>query len=215
MRKQWFMVGIVLLLVPWLAVGCGIAQEQYDDIVAKLSKAQQELQSAKTELETAQSKVSELTSSLEKAESELEEANTELQSTKTELEVSLSKVSELKASLGKAEAAETELANIQSNTFSMMVDNGLARLPNPVTVATNDMTVFPDMSICGVDKIEDASGNAYVRGQDKDGYLLYMHDKYADADVVKVVNYIDAQYTKGTYTVDKYGTVTQVTTGYE
>ncbi len=181
MRKQGIIVGIILLLVPWLAVGCGIAQEQYDAIVADLNKAQQELQSAKTELKTSQSKVSELTSRL-----------------------------------GESEAAETELANIQSSTYSMMVDNGLfGRLPNPVTVATNDMTVFPDMSICGIDKIEDSSGNTFVRGKDRDGYVLYMHDIYADADVVKLVDYIDVQYTKGTYIVDKYGTVTQVTSGYE
>ena len=47
MRKRWFLVGMIFLLVPWLFGGCGIAQEQYDAIVADLGKAQQEMQSLK------------------------------------------------------------------------------------------------------------------------------------------------------------------------
>ena len=51
----------------------------------------------------------------------------------------------------------------------MMVDNELWELPNPVTVATNDMSAFADTSVCGIDKIEDTDGSAYIYGQDKDG----------------------------------------------
>ena len=78
MRRQWFLVGIILLLVPWLVAGCGIAQEQYDAVVADLSQAQEGLQSVKTELAASQSKVSELTSSMEKGKAELEAAKGEL-----------------------------------------------------------------------------------------------------------------------------------------
>lgn len=116
---------------------------------------------------------------------------------------------------GLSKAAETELANIQSAVVAMMVDNGLWELPNPVTVATSDMGAFPDTSLCGVDKIQDSNGNPYVRGKDKDGYTLYQHDLVADGKSIDLVNYVATQYSMGTYTVDKYGTVTQVTTGYE
>ncbi len=114
---------------------------------------------------------------------------------------------------GKASA---ELSNVQSAMTAMMVDNSLSTLPNPVTVATNDMTAFPDTSVCGVDKIQDPNGDAYVRGKDKDGYLLYQHDIEADGghSYMPIVNYVAEQFTKGTYTVDAQGTVTQVTTGY-
>lgn len=114
------------------------------------------------------------------------------------------------------EAAEVELVNIQSAVIAMMVDNNLRTLPNPVTVATNDMSAFPDAtSICGVDKIQDPQGNAYVSGADKDGYLLYQHDIIGDATQTGLVNYITSRYTKGRYIVDASGTVTQVATGYE
>jgi len=113
------------------------------------------------------------------------------------------------------EAAETELANVQAATIAMMIDNKLTELPNPVTEPTNDMSAFPDnTSACGVDKINDWDGNAYQSG-DKDGYILYQHDTTADNMQSNLVNYINMQYTSGTYTVDADGTVTQVTPGFE
>ena len=115
----------------------------------------------------------------------------------------------------ESEAAETELANVQAAVVALMVDNELWELPNPVTVATNDMSAFPDTSICGIDKILDPDGNAYIAGQDKDGYYLYQHDITGDGVQIGLVNYLASQYSMGTYTVDSSGTVTQVTTGYE
>ena len=53
MAKIWFLAGGILLLVPWLVIGCGISQEQYDVLASDLSKAQHELQSVKTELGAA------------------------------------------------------------------------------------------------------------------------------------------------------------------
>jgi len=45
--------------------------------------------------------------------------------------------------------------------------------------------------------------------------VLFDHDITADAANTSLVNYTATQYTKGTYTVNAMGTVTQVTTGYE
>ena len=48
---------------------------------------------------------------------------------------------------GETEAQKTEYANIQSAVLSMMTDNHLATLPNPVELDTNrtqDMNAFPD-----------------------------------------------------------------------
>lgn len=329
MRKRWFLVGMIFLLVPWLLVGCGVAQEQYDAVMADLGKAQQELQSVKDELQTTQAKVSELTSSLEKAETKLETTQTELDTTKaknsemtsnlektqTELDATQAELLSAKSHLSAAQstietqeqtmtkaqtfaevlsiifvpamtgepvnefellirwigkikatedaefqrlfdavidseggeselidflvyvfetlpkllavsgestskreavAAETELGNIQTAVIALMIDNGLSTLPNPVTVATNDMSAFPDAtSVAGsADKQTDSNGNSYT-ASDKNGYILYQHDITTDNAQTGLVNYITVRYTKGTYTVDAYGTVTQVTTGYE
>ena len=119
---------------------------------------------------------------------------------------------------GESEAADTEFTNIQSAVVAMMADNQLETLPNPVTSATDNMSLFPDLSVCGTDKISgptQAGGTAnYIQGSDKDGYILYQHDIYADGAANETVNYVATEITKGTYTVDAYGTVTQVTTGY-
>lgn len=96
----------------------------------------------------------------------------------------------------EAEAAATELANIQSAVVAMMVDNNKATLEpgEYTTTATNDMTKFPN-----------PSGTTFV---------LYACSVNTTTGTI-TVNYVATQYTVGTYTVDKYGTVTQVTFGYE
>jgi len=116
---------------------------------------------------------------------------------------------------GESESAETEFANIQSAVVAMMVDNQLSELPNPVGAATDNMSLFPDStSAVTVDKVNDPDGTAYAAG-DKNGFILYQHDITADGAANTTVNYVATEQTKGTYTVDASGTVTQVTTGYE
>ncbi len=57
MRKRWFPAGMTLLLVPWLLVGCGVAQEQYDAVVAELNSAQIKIQSLQSELDATKSEL--------------------------------------------------------------------------------------------------------------------------------------------------------------
>jgi prepilin-type N-terminal cleavage/methylation domain-containing protein len=114
---------------------------------------------------------------------------------------------------GQVEAGATELSNIQAAVTAMMVDNNLSTLPNPVAVATSDMSAFPDAtSACTVDKLLNPSGTAYTAA-DKDGFLLYQHDLAVDGAETPTVNYVATPTTKGTYTVDVNGTVTQTPGG--
>ena len=121
---------------------------------------------------------------------------------------------------GETEASENEFQNIQSAVISMMIDNDLETLPNPVGVATADMSAFPDStSACEVDKLNDIFGNAYTDGVDPlgdlDGFVLFGHDMTGDDDQSTLVNYVAIQTATGTYTVTATGQVTQVTTGNE
>ena len=115
---------------------------------------------------------------------------------------------------GEQEAWETELSNVQSAVVAMMVDNGLSTLPTAVNVtATKNMHVFPDTTTAA-SKGVDANGVNFTAG-DGNGFVLYQHDIIGGGANTSLVNYVATQYTKGTYTVDALGTVTQVTTGYE
>ena len=117
---------------------------------------------------------------------------------------------------GEEEAWETELSNVQTAVVSMMVDNGLSTLPNPKSGsanATNNMSQFPD-NTAAASKGTDPNGGTYGAG-DGMGFILFQHDITADAANTSLVNYTATQYTKGTYSVDASGTVTQETTGYE
>ena len=49
MRIKLLIFGMVFLLVPWLLVGCGVAQEEYNAMLAQVSSAQEELQSVKAD----------------------------------------------------------------------------------------------------------------------------------------------------------------------
>jgi type IV pilus assembly protein PilA len=120
---------------------------------------------------------------------------------------------------GETEASETEFSNVQTAVVSMMVDNGLSELPTgfvdgTVIAATDNMSLFPhSTAACGTVKLTDPDGDSYT-GSDKDGYILYKHDISADNSTATTVNYVATEQTKGTYYVDKSGTVTQETSGY-
>ncbi len=88
-------------------------------------------------------------------------------------------------------AGETEAANIQKAVNAIMADNGILTLPNPQTVATNNMNDFP-------------TPNA---NNTTDEYVLFTYNG--------TTSYLVTQFTKGTYTAAANGKVTQVTTGYD
>lgn len=133
---------------------------------------------------------------------------------------------------GEVEAAETELKNIQTAVTAMIVDNAISELPTPVNgvpigsggggVATSNMSAFPDASsnVVRGTKVSDPEGYSYTDATDKPGYTLFGHDitgsDPGNANPNQTdANYVAQRYTKGTYTVDVFGTVTQVTHGYE
>jgi len=126
MRKRLLLVGVILLFLPLLLSGCGIAQEQYDAVVAQLSGTQQKLQSANSELETMRAKVSELTSDLEKTQAEIKAAQDKVseltaisKKTETELKDIKTEKSELETSLGKS---QSELLKTKSDYESFRTD---------------------------------------------------------------------------------------------
>ena len=65
MKKQWFLVVMIFLLVPWLLAGCGIAQDVYDAVVAERDSLIANLQSVQGELNTVKSEIEDIKSELE------------------------------------------------------------------------------------------------------------------------------------------------------
>ena len=116
---------------------------------------------------------------------------------------------------GEDEAADTEFSNIQSAVVAMMTDNGLPTLDNPVSSATDNMSVFPDTT-AAASRGTDPDGVTYL-STDKIGFTLYQHDIIAadGSSTNGTVNYVATEITKGEYTVDANGTVTQTSTGYD
>ena len=118
MRKRWFLVGMMFLLVPWLLVGCGVAQEVYDAAVAERDSLVANLQSVQSELDAAKSKLQLVQSELDKSKLELESVSGELESVSGELESVKSELdpmtSKLQSAKSEFDAAKSELRSVQS-----------------------------------------------------------------------------------------------------
>ena len=117
---------------------------------------------------------------------------------------------------GEEQAKDTEFANMQSAVTSMMVDNNLQTLDNPVdgtgdSGSTNNMALFPDLT-AAASKGTDPDGNTYD-GSDKAGFILFQHDIIGGdgSATTDLVNYVATNSTSLFYTVDAMGTVTQHT----
>ncbi len=115
---------------------------------------------------------------------------------------------------GEDEARRAELHDVATAVSGLMVDNNLTTIPTPIgtapcTAATNDMTAFPDSaSVVVTTKVLDPSGAAYAVG-DANGYMLFGHDKTADAAASPTTNYVSFNVTKYFYTAESDGTIHQ------
>jgi len=116
---------------------------------------------------------------------------------------------------GEAEAKGTEFANIPSPRYSKTVAKPTGTAPNPKQCAnnpTNNMGNFPDTSTCGVSKKRDIYGDEFISFGDKDGYILYGHDRIGNDNDDDLVNYVTTENTSYWYTVDTFGTINQYDT---
>ena len=110
---------------------------------------------------------------------------------------------------GEEEARETEFATVQSAVHSMMVDNAISSFAPAFayadSVATNNMSIFPDSTTTPADK-----GFIVVTvASNKAGYLLYTHDIADDGSATPTVNYTAMGTSTLYYTCESDGTIRQ------
>ena len=93
MVKRWFLVGVMLLLVPLLVVGCGVAQEDYDAVLAERDAAQAQVASLQSDMSETQSQIETLESDLADAQAQLttvqsdyDKVNSDLAKTQDEID---------------------------------------------------------------------------------------------------------------------------------
>ena len=114
---------------------------------------------------------------------------------------------------GESEAQKAEYHDVGAAITAMMVENGLASIPNAIDAtndAIQDVTGFPDStSVAGsADKATDPNGTAYT-AVDDDGYVLFSHDMTGGGAAGPYVNYTNMSTTKYWYTCESDGTVRQ------
>ena len=135
---------------------------------------------------------------------------------------------------GEEEARRVEYNTVRTAVTAMMVENDLTVIPtpsHPYTVAgpgatddaTNDMSIFPDASVCETDKLIDPDGYYYLLDTvtpfdtDGDGYVLYGHDITGSGTVANPganpsttnVNTVSTRYMTYYYTCNAAGEIQQ------
>jgi len=108
MRNRWFLGGVIFLLLSWLLVGCGVAQEEYNAMVAQVSTAQEELQSVKVdydklsaECEDLQAEITSLMAEKESLEADYDKLSAECEDLQAEITSLMAEKESLEADYGK------------------------------------------------------------------------------------------------------------------
>ncbi|MFC1968729.1 hypothetical protein ACFLVX_05045 [Chloroflexota bacterium] len=114
---------------------------------------------------------------------------------------------------GEEMVRRNEYHDVSAAVIDLMTSNGISVIPNAkgYTDGTgiNDMAAFPDAtSAVTVDKVKDPDWTAYRDG-DKDGFILYTHDKTADNAQAGLIKYVTMSETRYYYTCEADGTVRQ------
>ncbi len=118
---------------------------------------------------------------------------------------------------GETTARNFEFESVKIGVVSMMVDNGLATLPNPRATAgvgscktgTQDMTTYPDDST--LDEKATAVGGSWSN-LDVVGFVLSGHDTVGNGGATPITNYVETATASSCYTADAQGTVIQYDT---
>lgn len=98
-------------------------------------------------------------------------------------------------------ARDVEFRNVQQAVYLLMADNQITTFPNPVTLPTNDMGLFPDA-------LTSPEAKGLLPG-DKPGYVLHGHDRTPDGRLGPLEDYVSSPHTKWLYTVTREGEVLQ------
>lgn len=149
MKKQWFLVAMIFLLVPWLLVGCGISQELYDavsaerdSLVANMQSVQGELEAAKSGLNSVQSELDSMKSELQSTKGELDITISEFEAAKSELDAKASELSSTKSQLGSTkselETTKSELESLKAQLLELVMEP--ESVPPPSTPSIESLT---------------------------------------------------------------------------
>ena len=121
MVKKWIAVGVALLLMAILVVGCGVPQEDYDAMIAERDTGLAKAASLESDLSATESTLAATESDLSATEGDLAATQSDLAATQSELADAESQISSLKSAANKA---KSDLAATQEeySTFKSDLD---------------------------------------------------------------------------------------------
>jgi chromosome segregation ATPase len=119
MKRKVLKLGVLLLVISLVVVGCGIPQETYDVVVAERDAAQSEVQVLQGELDKAENDLATVTGELATAESQIEtvesnmtEAENQIETLESDIADAESQIESLRSSVS---AARGQLSSFRSD----------------------------------------------------------------------------------------------------
>jgi predicted RNase H-like nuclease (RuvC/YqgF family) len=106
MKKRWFTVIVIVLLVSGLVTGCGVSKAQYDAVTTELDTAKQERQAAQDELQATQSELSKTKLDLQTAQADLLKTQGQLDTTQEQLKAAQADLQATQAQLQTSQTAQ-------------------------------------------------------------------------------------------------------------
>ena len=183
MKKRWFIVVIVILLVSSLITGCGVSKSQYDAATADLQTAQADLKATQTQLQESQSELTKTKAELQTAQTglnatertlqtQLQQAQSELTKTKADLESAQAQVQSLQEDQDAVTKKRAEASNYTEFLVISMYEMFMATGINPGVTFLNEREWKQTMNSKAA-IIRDATLTDYVRQLDAGGKDAY------------------------------------------
>jgi putative ABC transport system permease protein len=129
MKNHRIVLLAVLALVLLLAVGCGVSQDEHDQVVADLAAAESEVSQLEGDLATAEAEAAEAQSQLAEAESQLAEAQEQIAAMEEEL-----------AALDGQDDAVAQLRELQEKTGRAVLAAEVLDVMFKVVLGTEDIS---------------------------------------------------------------------------
>ncbi len=127
MKKRWFLVIALVIIVTLISTGCGVSKSQYDAVAIELNLVKQDRQALQMQLQEAQSQITDAKTDLVRAQVELETTQGQLEKAQTDLETAQGQIQTAQAD---RQTAQAQLQESQSELAQTKADlqNALAQV---------------------------------------------------------------------------------------
>ena len=96
MKKRWFLIGVIFLLISCLLVGCGVSTGVYNAVLAERDAAQTQVTNLQSEISATQDKYDDLKADYDEVKANFDELTADYDDLNTDYEATSEELAEIK-----------------------------------------------------------------------------------------------------------------------